>query len=90
LQVVPSGVVDLKEGLVGRVRELDDRRLSHGLLTGLLLLALVPDDGSLIGVAQLARLAGMNTSTTHRYLSTFVAAGIMERDHTTRHYRLAL
>jgi DNA-binding IclR family transcriptional regulator len=31
----------------------------------------------------------MNPTTTHRYLSTLVAVGLVERDPGTRRYRLA-
>ena len=69
--------------------ELEDRRLSRLLLRGLLMLASMPDDDSDVGVAELARLTGMNGSTTHRYLSTFLAVGLVEQNPTTRRYRLA-
>lgn len=72
-----------------RYRELlEDRRLSRSLLAGLLVLACLPPDGEL-GVAELARRIGMRTSTTHRYLSTLLAAGLLEQDPASRRYRLA-
>jgi DNA-binding IclR family transcriptional regulator len=30
----------------------------------------------------------MNTSTTHRYVTTLLAVGLLERDPSTRKYRL--
>lgn len=67
----------------------DERRLSRSLLSGLLVLACFPQDGSLLGVAQLARKLKMSPSATHRYVSTLLSAGLLERDPETRRYRLA-
>jgi hypothetical protein len=69
--------------------ELDDRRLSRSLLMALLVLATFPKDGSRMGVAEIARILEMNTSTVHRYLSTWLAAGYIDRDPATRRYGLA-
>jgi len=69
--------------------QLDDGRLSHSLLCGLLILAAMPSDGGYVSNAQIARMLGMNASTAHRYVSTLRAAGLLERDPATRHYRLA-
>lgn len=43
----------------------------------------------LSGLAELARMLVMNTSTTHRYVSTLVAVGLLERDAETRRHRRA-
>lgn len=67
----------------------DERRLSRSLLAGLLVLACFPRDGESQGVAQLARRLDMSPSATHRYVSTLLAAGLIERDRDTRRYRLA-
>lgn len=69
--------------------EADERRLSRSLLAGLLVLACFPRDGESQGVAQLARRLDMSPSATHRYVSTLLAAGLIERDSDTRRYRLA-
>jgi hypothetical protein len=69
--------------------QLEDRRLSRSLLSGLLVLSCFPSDGSYLGIAELARMLGMNTSTTHRYVTTLLAVGLLERDAATRRYRLA-
>jgi DNA-binding MarR family transcriptional regulator len=68
--------------------QLEDRRLSRSLLSGLLVLSCFPPDGAYLGIAELARMLGMNTSTTHRYVTTLMAVGLVERDATTRRYRL--
>jgi len=69
--------------------QMEDRRLSRSLLAGLLVLGCFPVDGRYIGIAELARMLDMNTSTTHRYVSTLLAVGLLERDSSTRRYRLA-
>jgi len=68
--------------------QMDDRRLSRSLLSGLLVLSCFPADGRSLGIAELARILGMNTSTTHRYVTTLLAVGLLERDPSTRRYRL--
>ncbi len=69
--------------------QLEDRRLSRSLLSGLLVLSCFPPDGGYLGIAELARMLKMNTSTTHRYVTTLLAVGLLERDSSTRRYRLA-
>ncbi len=69
--------------------QMEDRRLSRSLLSGLLVLSCFPADGGYLGIAELARTLGMNTSTTHRYVTTLLAVGLLERDAATRRYRLA-
>jgi DNA-binding MarR family transcriptional regulator len=68
--------------------QLDDRRLSHSLLAGLLVLSCFPPDGGYRGIAELAKMLRMNTSTTHRYVTTLLSVGLLERDPVTRQYRL--
>jgi hypothetical protein len=68
--------------------QMDDRRLSRSLLSGLLVLSCFPTDGGFLGIAELARMLDMNTSTTHRYVTTLLAVGLLERDPATRKYRL--
>jgi hypothetical protein len=67
--------------------QMEDRRLSRSLLSGLLVLSCFPEDGGYLGIAELARTLGMNT--THRYVTTLLAVGLLERDAATRRYRLA-
>jgi hypothetical protein len=69
--------------------QMEDRRLSRSLLSGLLVLSCFSADGGSLGIAELARRLDMNTSTTHRYVTTLLAVGLLERDATTRRYRLA-
>jgi hypothetical protein len=69
--------------------QMDDRRLSRSLLSGLLVLSCFPPDGGYLGIADLARMLDMNTSTTHRYVTTLLAVGLLDRDPATRRYRIA-
>jgi hypothetical protein len=68
--------------------QMEDRRLSRSLLSGLLVLSCFPADGGYLGIAELARMLDMNTSTTHRYVTTLLAVGLLERNPATRKYRL--
>ena len=72
-----------------QLAEAEERRLSRSLLSGLLVLACFPLDGTPLGIAQLARRLKMSPSATHRYISTLLAAELVERDSRTRQYRLA-
>jgi IclR helix-turn-helix domain len=89
IPVLLSGLERVRGTLATRPTQMQDPRLSRSLLSGLLLVASLPGDGSYRGNAQLARLLGMNVSTVHRYLQTLVAVGLAERDPGTRRYRLA-
>jgi hypothetical protein len=88
MSVLLSGLNDIRTVLSHEPRQLEDSRLSRSLLAGLLMLASFPSDGSYLGNAEIARLLDMNPSTTHRYVSTLVAVGLLERDPATRRYRL--
>jgi hypothetical protein len=85
----PSWALELDSGEWVQSEQLEDRRLSRSLLAGLLILSSFPADGAYLGIAQLARMLNMNTSTTHRYVTTLLAVGLLERDSSTRRYRLA-
>ena len=63
--------------------------LSQSLLYGLMLLAALPADGRYASLTALARSLDMSMSTTHRYASTLLAVGLVERDPLSRQYRLA-
>jgi hypothetical protein len=88
ISVLLSGLKDVREVLAREPAQLEDSRLSRSLLAGLLMLASFPTDGSYLGNAEIARMLDMNPSTTHRYVSTLVAVGLLERDPSTRRYRL--
>jgi Fic family protein len=84
-----SGLSNVSAAIEATPQRLQDGRMSQSLLLGLLLLAAFPADGSYLGNTEIARLLNLNTSTAHRYVSTLVAVGLLERHPTTRKYRLA-
>lgn len=89
MSVLLAGLDDLRSALDAGPEQLEDSRLSRSLLSGLLMLAAFPVDGSYLRNADVARMLGMNLSTAHRYIQTLVAVGLVERDPSTRQYRLA-
>jgi hypothetical protein len=66
---------------------LEDPKISTSLLLGLLILISFPSDGSERGNNEIAQELGLATSTSHRYINTLAAAGLLERNPTTRGYR---
>jgi DNA-binding MarR family transcriptional regulator len=66
---------------------LEDPKISKSLLLGLLILVSFPSDGGKCGNKQIAQEMGLAASTTHRYIHTLVAAGLLEQDEVTRKYR---
>jgi hypothetical protein len=70
--------------------ELESGRLSHSLFRGLLILALFISGEDVRGVVEVARQLGLSPSTTHRYMATLVAFGLLVQDPSTRKYRLPL
>jgi len=90
-----TGVSSLLRGLAGsetlatRYEALaESPRLSRSLLLGLLVLASFPGDGGSLAVSDVAGQLGMSPSTTHRYMTTLLAVGLLEQDPRTRRYRL--
>jgi hypothetical protein len=84
-----AGMLESPERLGRTLAGFDDTRLSRSLLWGLLVFAAFPADGDSLGNLEVARMLGMNPSTAHRYISTFLEVGMLERDAGTRRYRLA-
>lgn len=70
--------------------ELENGRLSHSLFRGLLILALFISGEEGRGVVEVARQLGLSPSTTHRYMTTLVAFGLLVQEPATRKYRLPL
>jgi IclR helix-turn-helix domain len=67
----------------------NDRKVSRSLLFGLVVLICFPANGSERGVKEVAQELDLPTSTTHRYIHTLHAVGLLERDSRTRRYRRA-
>jgi len=68
--------------------ETTNPRLSQSLLRGLSILTCFGPDGGARGIVELAGDLGMSPSTAHRYVSTLVELGLLERCPRTRKYRL--
>jgi hypothetical protein len=85
----PEGVLD-EDSQVGGYLPVgaSDPRLSRSLLRGLSLLTCFGREGGARGIVELAGDAGMSPSTAHRYASTLVELGLLERDPKSRKYRL--
>ena len=82
------GVSD-EDALASKYRALSESpRLSRSLLLGLLVLACFPTDGGSLAVSDIAERLGMSPSTTHRYMTTLLAVGLLEQEPRTRRYRL--
>jgi hypothetical protein len=64
----------------------DGPLISRSLLTGLIVFSCFPEDGRTLGINELAGILGLGTSTAFRYVTTLVAAGLLERDPKTRRY----
>jgi hypothetical protein len=76
------------EALRGVVLSLkDDTTCSRSTLRGLLVLAAFPVDGSERELSDVARQLGLSPSTTHRYIGTWMAVGMLEQDPRSRRYR---
>jgi DNA-binding MarR family transcriptional regulator len=89
MSILFSGLADMRALLAAGPDQLGNPRLSRSLLAGLLMLASFPGDGSYLSITKLARMLDLSPSTTHRYVSTLLAVGLVERDPRTRQYRLA-
>jgi hypothetical protein len=68
---------------------LADPRQSLSALRAVLVLAAFSVDGSEREVTKVAKVLSLSPSTTHRYLRTWVALGLLEQDPSSRRYRRA-
>jgi hypothetical protein len=66
---------------------LEDPQLSQSLLRGLAILASYGPERPWRAIIDLAGQLGMSPSTTHRYVKTLRAVGLLEQNPTTREYR---
>jgi hypothetical protein len=69
---------------------LADQGYSRSVLRALLVLAAFPADGSERELSAVASELSLSGSTTHRYLRTWTAVGLLERDPESRRYRRAV
>jgi DNA-binding MarR family transcriptional regulator len=66
----------------------DSPRLSRSLMLGLLVFACFPTNGEALAVTDVASRLELSPSTTHRYMTTLLAVGLLEQDPRTRRYRI--
>ncbi len=78
--VVPEVVGSLLRPL------LKDTACSQTIVRALIILASFPPDGSERELTAVAAEAGLAPGTTHRYLHTLTAAGLLRRDNVSRRY----
>jgi len=66
---------------------LGDPQLSQSLLRGFAILSCYGSERPWRAISDLAKELGMSPSTTHRYVKTLRAVGLLEQNPTTREYR---
>ncbi|WP_254715362.1 IclR family transcriptional regulator [Actinomadura sp. NAK00032] len=71
-----------------RARTAADPAFSASLERGLRVLSAFTGSRSVLGVADLARAAGLTKSTTHRYVATLTKLGYLQQDPETKKYSL--
>jgi IclR family pca regulon transcriptional regulator len=64
------------------------RAFSQSLERGLAILSSFSENTPILGIADLARAAGLNKSTTHRYVATLAKLGYVQQDPETKRYSL--
>jgi hypothetical protein len=69
---------------------LEDGAYSRSVLRALLVLNALPLDGSERELTDVSRELALSPSTTHRYIGTWMAVGLVEQDPRSRRYRRAL
>jgi hypothetical protein len=89
MSVLLAGLDGARQTLEDNRHLIEDPRLSRSLLLGLLVLSGFPSDRSEIGVIDLAHRLGLGESTTYRYTATLLSVGLLERDPSTRRYKLS-
>jgi hypothetical protein len=83
-----EGRVPLQKATRKALQEaLNDPQLSQSLLRGLAILASYGPDRPWRAIIDLAQQLDMSPSTTHRYVKTLRAVGLLEQNPSTREYR---
>jgi IclR helix-turn-helix domain len=62
-------------------------RVSQSIIRGLLVLGAFPSDGSYREITDVVKQLQLSQSSTHRYVRTWLATGLLEQDPATRRYR---
>lgn len=68
---------------------LDDARCSRSTLRAVLVLVAFPTNGDERELREVSKQLDLSPSITHRYISTWVAVGLLEQDPRSRRYRRA-
>lgn len=90
LAALPAGVDELSR-LRGTLQPLlDDAAYSRSTLRALLVLGAFPVDREERELTDVARQLDLSPSTTHRYIGTWMAVGLLEQHPHSRRYRRAL
>ena len=66
---------------------IDDLTYSRSTFRAVFVLAAFPPDGSERELTAVARALGLSPSTTHRYVRTWTALGLLEQNPDSRRYR---
>jgi IclR helix-turn-helix domain len=89
LAALPAGLDEFGQ-LRGTVMPLlDDTAFSRSTLRALLVLGAFPADGTERELTDVARQLDLSPSTTHRYIGTWMAVGLLEQHPRSRRYRRA-
>jgi DNA-binding transcriptional ArsR family regulator len=89
MSVLLSGKIDVQEIFLRRAELMGDPSISRSLLRALMILAVLHPGESYMGVVEIASKLDLSPSTAHRYLTTLLIVGLVERNESTRKYRLA-
>jgi IclR helix-turn-helix domain len=76
--------------LLDQTKNVPGTTMNRSFIRGLVVLSMLPRDGSGVGVVRLAEMLGIAPSTVHRYLTTFVALGLARQGEQTREYSRSL
>ncbi len=90
LAALPSGLDELSGLRRALLPLLDDAAYSRSTLRALLVLGAFPADGGERELTDVARQLDLSPSTTHRYIGTWMAVGLLEQHPRSRRYRRAL
>ena len=83
-----AGAEEIK--FLASLTQSNDPRFLRSLLQGLMILASFPVGGAGGAVTDVADELGLGASMTHRYASTLLEVGLLERDPASRRYRRAV
>jgi DNA-binding MarR family transcriptional regulator len=87
---LPAGLEDLSRLHGALAPLLDDAAYSRSTLRALLVLGAFPANGSERELTDVARQLDLSPSTTHRYIGTWMAVGLLEQHPQSRRYRRAV